>query len=129
MPQVKIYGLKTTLSPSWEELSDTIHRWVGEALKFPPDKRFRRFIGMDKEDFYFPDSRSDNYLIIELLMISGRSVETKKKLIHLLFGEISEQLRISTTDIEICILESPAYHWSFRGMTGDEAPLSYPVEV
>jgi hypothetical protein len=129
MPQVKIYGLKTTLSPIRQELSDAIHRCVVETLKFPPDKRFHRFIGLDKEDFYFPDSRSDHYLIIELLMISGRSVETKKKLIHLLFREISERQGISTTNIEICTLESPAYHWGFRSMTGDEANLSYPVEV
>lgn len=85
MSQVKIYGLRTTLAPIRKTLSDTIHQCVVEALKFPADKRFHRFILLDKEDFYFPDSRSDHYLIIELMMMSGRSVETKKKLIRLLF--------------------------------------------
>jgi phenylpyruvate tautomerase PptA (4-oxalocrotonate tautomerase family) len=129
MSQVKIYGLRTTLAPLRKALSDVIHQCIVEALKFPADKRFHRFILLDKEDFYFPTDRTDHYLIIELMMMSGRSVETKKKLIRLLFQEISKHLNISTNDIEICILESPACNWGFRGKPGDELSLSYSVEV
>lgn len=129
MAQVKIYGLRTTLSPIRNELSDVIHQCVVEIFRLPADKRFHRFILLDPEDFYYPESRSNSYLIIELLVISGRSTETKKKLIQQLFREISRRLNISTNDIEVCILESPAYHWGFRGMTGDEANLSYSVKV
>lgn len=129
MSQIKIYGLSTILAPLRQELSDVIHQCIVEALKFPADKRFHRFILLDKEDFYFPPDRSDHYLIIELLMMSGRSVETKKKLIRLLFQEISTRLNISTNDIEICILESPAGNWGFRGKPGDELSLSYSVDI
>ncbi|WP_438423301.1 transcriptional regulator [Aquimarina macrocephali] len=34
----------------------------------------------------------------------------------MLFKEISEKIKISTTDIEISIIESPATNWGFRGM-------------
>lgn len=129
MSQVKIYGLKTTLSSIRKEVSDAIHHCVVAALQLPPDKRFHRFILLDEEDFIYPEGCTENYLIIELLMMSGRSMETKKKLIHLLFQEISQRLGISTTDIEICILESPAHHWGFRGQTGDETALNYSVDV
>ena len=63
------------------------------------------------------------------MMITGRTVQTKKKLIKMLFKEISNKTSISTTDIEICILESSASNWGFRGMTGDEISLNYKVEV
>ena len=63
------------------------------------------------------------------MMIAGRTVTTKKNLIKMLFKEIHEQLHISTTDIEIVILESPASNWGFRGMTGDEVSLNYKIEV
>jgi hypothetical protein len=53
----------------------------------------------------------------------------KKKLIHLLFGRIETELDISPIDVEITIFESPAHHWGFRGMTGDEAMLDYKVNV
>ncbi len=129
MPQIKIYGLKKTLKPIRATLSDCIHHCVVEVLQFPPEKKFHRFIMLEKENFYYAPDRTDQYLIIELLMMSGRSVEIKKKLIHLLFQEISQQLGISVQDIEICLLESPASHWGFRGKTGDEIALNYSLDV
>ena len=62
-------------------------------------------------------------------MIEGRSVEARKKLIHLLFERIERQLNISPIDVEITITEQPASNWGFRGMTGDEASLNYKVNV
>ena len=129
MAQIKIYGLRSALSPIRTKLSETIHHCVVDVLKIPPDKRFHRFILLDQEDFIYPEDRSEHYLIIEVLMMSGRSIDTKKQLIRRLFQEISEQLGIAPTDIEICILESPPSHWGFRGMTGDEITLNYSLDV
>ena len=62
-------------------------------------------------------------------MITGRTTETKKKLIRLLFDRIQEKLGITHQDIEICIYESPAYNWGFRGQHGDEVTLNYKIDV
>lgn len=129
MSQVKIYALRETLASIRKLISDVIHSCVVDALHFPSDKRAHRFFPMAREDFIWPDGRTENYLIIELIMIEGRSVEAKKKLIRLLFDRISDQLGISQIDIEVCILESPAHNWGFRGMHGDEIRLNYKVEV
>lgn len=129
MSQVKIYGLRTNLDGKKNELSDIIHDCIVESLSFPRNKRAHRFINLEKEDFYYPEGRTDEYIIIELQMISGRTVETKKKLIKMLFKEISERMNMSTTDIEISIIESPASNWGFRGMTGDEVSLNYKIDV
>ena len=129
MSQVKIYGLKSHLDPIKRQLSDVIHSCVVDALQFPVDKRAHRFFPLEREDFFYPDGRSEAYTILELTMITGRTVETKKKLIRLLFDRISEQVGIAQYDIEICIQESPALDWGFRGMHGDEVKLNYKVEV
>ena len=129
MSQIKVYGLKKNLKNIKSQLSDIIHNCVVEALNFPKNKRAHRFINLEKEDFYYPEGRTDEYIIIEIMMIAGRTVTTKKNLIKMLFKEIHEQLHISTTDIEIVILESPASNWGFRGMTGDEVSLNYKIEV
>ena len=129
MSQVKIYGLRSSLDPIKRQLSDVIHSCVVEALQFPVDKRSHRFFPLEREDFYYPDGRSEAYTIIEMTMITGRTVETKKKLIRLLFERISEQLGIAQQDLEICIQEAPAHDWGFRGMVGDEVKLNYRVEV
>jgi phenylpyruvate tautomerase PptA (4-oxalocrotonate tautomerase family) len=62
-------------------------------------------------------------------MIEGRSIAAKKKLIRLLFDKIRDQVHIQHQDIEICIQESPAYNWGFRGMHGDEVKLNYKINV
>jgi phenylpyruvate tautomerase PptA (4-oxalocrotonate tautomerase family) len=129
MGQVKIYGLAERLNPRKRQLSDVIHACVMEALQFPADKRAHRFFPLNAEDFFYPAGRSEEYTIIEITMMSGRTVETKKRLIRLLFDKISAELGIRQHDLEICILESPPHNWGFRGMHGDEIKLDYKVEV
>jgi len=129
MSQIKIYGLRTNLKEIKSKLSDIIHKCVVESLSFPKNKRAHRFINLEKEDFFYPEGRTDAYIIIEIMMITGRTIETKKKLIKMLFKEIHEHLNISTTDIEISIIESPASSWGFRGQTGDEVSLNYKIEI
>lgn len=129
MGQVKVYGHKAYLNPIKRELSDVIHSCVVDALRFPQDKRAHRFFPLDGDDFFYPAGRTDAYTIIEIAMIAGRSVAAKKKLVRLLFDRISEQLGITRQDIEICISESPAHNWGFRGMHGDEIQLNYEINV
>jgi phenylpyruvate tautomerase PptA (4-oxalocrotonate tautomerase family) len=129
MAQVKIYGIREKLAPIRERLSETIHQCVMEALRFPADKRAHRFFMMEKEDMHYPSERTDAYTIIEITIIEGRSIETKKKLIRLLFDKIRDEVGIAHHDIEVCIQESPAHNWGFRGMHGDEVKIDYRINV
>jgi len=129
MSQIKIYGLRNSLDPIKKQLSDVIHSCVMDALQFPADKRAHRFIGLEPDDFFMPAGRSDSYIIIEITMIEGRSVEARKKLIRLLFDRIKADVGIDSIDVEICIYESPACNWGFRGMHGDEIKLNYSINV
>ncbi len=129
MSQIKIYGLRKHLDPIKKLLSDVIHSCVMDALQFPADKRAHRFIALEQDDMFMPSGRTDAYTIIEITMIEGRSVDAKKKLIRLLFERIKNQLNIETMDVEICIYESPACNWGFRGMHGDEIKLNYNINV
>lgn len=129
MAQIKIYGIKESLIPVRELLSEVIHECVMEALQFPADKKAHRFFLMEKEDMLYPAGRTDAYTIIEISIIEGRTVETKKKLIRLLFDNIRDKVNIQHQDIEICIQESPACNWGFRGMHCDEVKLNYTINV
>lgn len=129
MAQIKIYGLQSHLDGVKAQLSDTIHGCVMEALQFPHGKRAHRFIRLEKSDFYYPEGRTDAYTIIEISMFEGRTVETKKKLIYLLFERIEAEIGIAPSDVEITIFETPRQNWGFRGKTGDEVGLDYQVEV
>jgi 5-carboxymethyl-2-hydroxymuconate isomerase len=129
MTQAKIYGLRTHLQPIRDRLSETIHACVVEALAFPADKRAHRFFYLDTEDFFMPSGRTDRYTIIEFSMIEGRTIETKKKLINLLFEKIESEIGIAPNDIEMTIVETPASNWGFRGKPGDEHSLNCKINV
>ena len=126
---ILIYGNRQNLAPIRAELSDVIHSCMQSVLGMPEDKRAHRFIPMESEDFYYPGGRTDAYTVIEINMIEGRKIETKKALIKALFAEIEKNLGISPVDVEITINEQPDHCWGFRGITGDEAKLNYKIKV
>ena len=126
---ILIYGCRAHLDPIKAPLSEIIHDCMKSVLGLPEDKRAHRFIPMEPEDFYAPGGRSEAYTVIEINMMAGRTVETKKELIKTLFSRIESGLKISPIDIEITIHEQPDHCWGFRGMTGDEARLDYKVKV
>lgn len=129
MAQIKIYGLKEHLAPLTKQCSDIIHACAVEALQLPQEKRFHRFILLEKDEFFFPGDRSSRYTIIEISMFEGRSIESKKHLLRLLFTRLQEDLHIAPQDVEITIFETPRHNWGIRGQPGDELSLNYRVNV
>jgi len=129
MAQIKIYGLKTHLDRMKAELSDAIHSCVVEVLRLPEDKRAQRFFALEASDFIYPPGRSEQYTIIEVSMFEGRTIETKKAFIRLLFDKLWRELKIAPNDVEITIFETPRSNWGIRGATGDELNLNYRVEI
>ncbi|MBC1224245.1 tautomerase family protein [Nostoc sp. UCD121] len=128
MVQIKVYSLADKLNPIKAELSNVIHTSLIEVLQLTPEKRFHRFFPLDKSDFCYPSDRTNNYLVIEISMFEGRSVETKKELLRLLIKNINEKFNIPIYDIEITIFETPKSNWGIRGLPGDELTLNYKVE-
>lgn len=129
MAQIKIYGLRDSLNPIKERLSDVIHSCVVDALQYPRDKRAHRFFPMSDGDLFYPVGRTNRYTILEISMFEGRSVETKKSLLRLLMERIHHECGITPNDLEITITETPKQNWAFRGLVGDEHKLAYKVEV
>jgi len=126
---IRIYGIKEKLNPIKTKLSDIINQCMVDALAFPDNKRAYRIFPMEKENYFYPEGRSDACTVIEISMMEGRSVDAKKNLIHLLFERIESEVGVMPMDVEITITESPACNCGFRGVTGDEAKLNYQVNV
>jgi len=129
MSQIKIYGIKKHLVSVREELSDTLHSCVMEAFHYPANKRAHRFFYLEKEDFYYPEGRTDQYTIIEIALFEGRSIESKKNLYKLIYERFEAELGIGNNDLEITLTETPLYNWGIRGKPGDELLLDYKVQV
>ena len=129
MSQIKIYAHHKTIAQFRDQLSQAIHQALVESLSYPAEKKFQRFIALEQDDFIYPDDRSDSYIIIEISMFEGRSIETKKRFVQAIFANIQQQCGISAQDIEITIFETPKCNWGIRGKNADELGLNYQVNV
>lgn len=129
MAQIKIYALNQTIDQFRDSISQAIHLALIDCLKLPMDKKFQRFIRLNEADFIFPNNRSRNYVIVEVLMFEGRSDDTKQQLIETIFTYISKHCSISSQDIEIAIFETPRSHWGIRGKNAAELELTYPINI
>jgi phenylpyruvate tautomerase PptA (4-oxalocrotonate tautomerase family) len=126
--RIKVYGLGEHLDQIKSDLSGIIHSCVVDALSYPPEKRFHRFFPLSAEDFYYPEDRSARYIIIDIAMFEGRSVEAKKHLLRLLFERARDELDLEPRDLEITITETPRHDWGIRGQPGDELNLGYSID-
>ena len=129
MPTAKIYGLERILNPVKSQLSDAIHSCVSEALDFPKENRLQRFFGLSEQDFYYGKGRSEKYIIIEIALFEGRSKETIKKLIMLLYERVPSVVGMDKSDLDIMVFELPRHCWGLQGEPGDEKQLSYEVSI
>jgi 4-oxalocrotonate tautomerase family enzyme len=129
MSQIKIYGLKSNLDKNRMLISTAIHNSVMTALKYPKEKKFHRFIPMESDCFIYPDDRTSDYIIIEISMFEGRTIEAKKSLIRSLYDNIQQDVGISTNDVEITIFETPKENWGIRGLPADELILNYKIDI
>ena len=129
MGQFKIYGIREVLHPKREKLSAVLHSCLMEAFQYPEDKKAHRFIYLDRDSFFYPEGRSEQYTILELSIFEGRSVDTKKNLYQLIFDRFEKELGILPNDVEITITETPLHNWGIRGKSGDELVLNYKVNV
>ena len=128
MVQFKIYGHREFLEHSSAAISVAIHRASVDVLELPEGKVFHRFIPLDAWQFMHPDDRSSHYLVIEVMMFTGRPVETKKRFYGAVLQNLQDACQINAEDVELTITESPRHDWLIRGMPGDELILNYKVK-
>ena len=129
MAHFKIYGRTAFLRAAHVQIGDVIHAAAVRTLRLPPEKRFQRFLGLESWQLVAPPDRSEHYLLVEVLMFSGRSSATKKGLVRALMDDLARELDLMPTDVEITIIESPRENWGIRGQHGDELELPYRVEL
>jgi 4-oxalocrotonate tautomerase family enzyme len=129
MAQVVIYGQRQSIDARRRAISDAVHGAVMAALAYPADKRFHRFVALDREDFIYPDDRGEEYTIIEISMFNGRSDSAKRALIQELFTRLEAEVGIPPHSVEITITETPKVNWGIRGQNAEDLTLGYKVDV
>ena len=87
----------------------------------PETDKFQRVIELDTDDFRFdpryPDlktERNTDFVLIEILWSSGRSVKIKKKLLAELMASLSSA-GLNPENVMVCFKETSWENWAFGG--------------
>jgi phenylpyruvate tautomerase PptA (4-oxalocrotonate tautomerase family) len=92
------------------------------ASGVPEKDVFQRALELSAEDFRFdatyPDltsPRTDDFVLIEILLSVGRSVKIKKKILTDIIANLSRQPGLNPENVMVCFKETQWENWSFGG--------------
>jgi phenylpyruvate tautomerase PptA (4-oxalocrotonate tautomerase family) len=92
------------------------------ASGVPEKDRFQRVLELTSDDFRFdpeyPDltaHRTDDFVLIEILLSVGRSVKVKKKILVDILGSLSREPGLNPENVMVCFKETSWENWSFGG--------------
>lgn len=92
------------------------------ASGVPEKDRFQRVLELSSDDFRFdpeyPDltaRRTDDFILIEILLSVGRSVKVKKKILADILAGLAKDPGLSAENVMVCFKETLWENWSFGG--------------
>jgi phenylpyruvate tautomerase PptA (4-oxalocrotonate tautomerase family) len=129
VPLAKIETRKPWSAPQRNQIMEAVHSAMRHALKIPERDRTIRFIEHQAENFQVPLDKSENYILVEITMFSGRSLEAKKSLYRSIVDNLGA-LGIQPLDVFIVLHEIPLENWGIRGgKPASEVDLGFNVNV
>ncbi len=121
MPLVTLTIRKGKSSDFKSAVLSAVHRGL-IASGVPEKDRFQRVLELSAEDFRFdadyPDltaPRTDDFVLIEILLSVGRSVKVKKKLLADILAGLATAPGLNPENVMVCFKETVWENWSFGG--------------
>ncbi|WP_168429319.1 tautomerase family protein [Microbacterium sp. K24] len=107
---------------------DAIYRAQRSALLVPEDDRNIRYVEHRPEHFAVPSTASDKFVLVEITLFPGRSVEAKTRLHRAITANFGD-LGIAPDDIFVVLNEPTLENWAVGGVPGSELQISFSVDV
>ena len=115
MPLVRLSFTPAHDAATQRAVADHVHDALVESVGIPKDVRFqllRQSGEMIYDRHYLGIERSEKFVVVEIILRSGRSVE-KKQALYKNIADRLESAGISRGDVMIALVENEAADWSF----------------
>lgn len=118
MPLVRISLIAGKPESYKQKISDAIHRAMVETVNVPPLDRFQMITEHSKSDFvydpqYLNIPRTDDLVIIQITLNSGRTTDMKKALYRRIADLLHQEVGLRKEDVLINLVEVAKENWSF----------------
>ena len=126
MPLVRISLVKGKPEAYRRKVGDAVHRALVETIDVPPHDRFQILTEHEAGDLvydseYLGIARSDNIVIIQITISSGRNLQKKRALFRRVADNLAS-LGVRREDVWINLVEVAKENWSFGNGVASYAP-------
>lgn len=129
MPSARIEVRKKWNRSEKDQMILALHESMVECLKIPEHDKLIRLLEHQPEDFVVPPGCTENYVLIEISMFSGRSLDAKRALYKSIVAKFAAT-GVSKQDMLIILHDVPMDNWGIRGgLPASEVDLGFKVEV
>lgn len=129
MPLVRLEVRQGWSATQKQALLDAAHAALVEALEIPDQDRMQRIVEHTRADFELPPGRSDNFVLVEVMMFASRSRQAKRRLYQLLVRNFGE-LGVAPADVFVVLHEPPLDNWGIRGgQMASEVDVGFEIQV
>lgn len=107
---------------------DEFHNTLIRVLKIPVHDR-QIVLDQKTQGFYQPTNSSGKYILVEIKMFSGRTLETKKKLYKDLFA-LAHSVGVEGFNMNVILQDIEKENWGIRGgEPASEVDLGFKTNV
>lgn len=129
MPLTRIEGRRRRADAEVQAVIEAVYRAQREALRVPEWDRQIRYVEHRPDNFHVLPGRSENYLLVEISLFAGRSMDAKRALYKAIVRGLG-LLGVKPDDITIVLHEVPLENWGIRGgQPASEVDLGFEVKV
>jgi 4-oxalocrotonate tautomerase len=130
MPLVRIDLLEGTSEKYRAQVGEILYRTLVDVLNVPENDRFQvitehRKASLPFDRGYLGIHRSDDCIVFQITLNSGRSTELKQRFYQALADRLHEGIKIRKEDVLINLVEVPKENWSFGN--GEAQYVAPPV--
>ena len=115
MPLVRVDMIEGKTPEYKKTVLNSIHRALMDSIGIEDWDRFQRIVEIHRDDFETSPEKTDDFMIIEITMFSGRTREQKRAVIETITSNLVNELSVSPSDIFIVIQEPPNENWGMAG--------------
>jgi 4-oxalocrotonate tautomerase len=123
MPLVRISLREGKTEAYRKALADGVHRAMVEAIEIPAQDRFQVVTehpagGLIYDPSYLGIERSDNFVLVQISLSTGRKPAQKRKLYQRISEILKENPGLPPSDLMINLVEVAWENWSFGNGEG-----------
>lgn len=120
MPQVRIETRDHWLQGRNAQLFQAIQDGLVEGIKIPQDDQCFRLITYDAAHFPTPPGKTDRCMVIEIALVTGRTLAAKRAAYAAIARNIRSAFGIEPSDLRIVLEEVDLENWGINGKPASE---------